>query len=601
LATVTVYSANQGTARLIEAREGQTILDVLREQQFACVAPCGGKGTCHKCAILVVDRDEPRQVLACQAEVTEGMRVFLSRPAVMDAQDFGHAATSVVTDGHSGLGIAVDVGTTTLVSRLYDLATGALLGTVSQTNPQVIYGSDVVSRIEASMDGALDALHGLLIEALREQSALLCAQAHVSSSRVTLLALVGNTVMEHIAAGLAPDSIGFAPFKPLTLFGETREVAGLPAPAFFGPAVAGYVGSDVTAGLYALGVQTTGGPELFIDLGTNGELALTDSTGIHCSATAAGPVFEGAGIHFGMPALPGAIAHVSGAPGALKLGIIGDAAVGSPHSDPFSIMLLQPAAAFQPAAASEPAAFQLADAAPEPATSSDPVDTSKPSDASEPANDDSSELPNSSKPADALKPADDDALKPADAFLHRTPTGICGTGLIDAVALMLRYGIIDASGYMLSPEDIAFDYAHCVGREAGQKVFYLTQDRSLYITQADVRNLQLAKGAVRAGIETLLAHYRHDLASIKRLSVAGGFGYRLNLMNAARLGLFPRALLAVATSVGNTAIEGASAALLSAQARQAMIDLAKRCDYIELATSQGFTDHLMDALAFDGA
>ncbi|MDR3052861.1 MAG: ASKHA domain-containing protein, partial [Coriobacteriales bacterium] len=292
------------------ARQGQTVLEVLQRQGIPITAPCGGNGTCGKCRIRLQGADGSMYRLACRTEALPDMVVELDSDAPMSIQDEGHHLAFTPDADASGLGIAIDVGTTTLVCRLFDLQAASTLGVATHVNPQVVFGSDVISRIDASKSGHLAALNESVLTALCGLITTVCTEAGVEPAQITRIALAGNTVMEHLAANLPPDGIGVSPFTPLSLFGSARAIEGLPAPVFFAPAVAGYVGGDITAGLLATQVNRASKPQLFVDLGTNGELALGDSHGITCCATAAGPVFEGAGIFFGMPALPGAIRAV---------------------------------------------------------------------------------------------------------------------------------------------------------------------------------------------------------------------------------------------------------------------------------------------------
>ena len=202
-----------------------------------------------------------------------------------------------------------------MAAYLVDLATGQVLGTAGKVNPQATYGSDVIARIEtATRPSDSAALSNLLRTAIDQLVATLGRQAAVDPLRIKRLVVVGNTVMEHFAAGLDPCPIGVAPFTPTSLFGASLE---LHAPtgaarkrAYFAPAIAGYVGGDITAGLHAAGMADREQLQLFIDIGTNGEMALGNRDGMICCATAAGPAFEGASIALGMPALPGAVCAV---------------------------------------------------------------------------------------------------------------------------------------------------------------------------------------------------------------------------------------------------------------------------------------------------
>jgi len=233
-------------------------------------------------------------------------------------------------------------------------------------------------------------------------------------------------------------------------------------------------------------------------------MALAAGGRIKCCATAAGPVFEGANIHFGMPASPGAITKVAWENDSVAIGVVGDAA----------------------------------------------------------------------------------------------PIGICGTGIVDAVAMMVRLGVVDETGYLLGADELDEPLASLVGREDDHNVFYLVPDRSIYITQTDVRSLQLAKAAVCAGILTMVEAAGIQVSDISQLEIAGGFGAYLNLESAAAIGLFPKELLSCASSVGNTSGEGATALLVSSVAQQREDEIVEKCDYLELSTSSEFNEFYVEMMEF---
>jgi uncharacterized 2Fe-2S/4Fe-4S cluster protein (DUF4445 family) len=431
------------------------------------------------------------------------MEVVVERAGTMEVLQSGMAQEFPLDSGVEGFGMAIDIGTTTVVAHLHDLATGERLATVGRPNTQIAFGSDVISRISASVDGKLDLMTSIIQDALCEMKAKLCKAAGVDPADVSAVAVAGSTVMQHIAVGLPPDTIGVNPFTPLSLFGDVHDIDGL-GPCYFTRCIAGYVGGDITAGMLACELDRAG-THLFLDLGTNGEMALAHDGRIVCCATAAGPVFEGANILFGMPASPGAISKVAFEDGELKTSVVGD------------------------------------------------VD----------------------------------------------PIGVCGTGVIDAVALMVKLGVVDDTGYLLGADELDGPVAQLVGTEDDRNVFYLTADKSVYITQDDVRSLQLAKAAVCAGIYTMADAIDLDVTTAGKLEIAGGFGAYLNLESAAAIGLFPAELLPRASSVGNTSGEGATALLLSQAARDYESEIVEKCHYLELSTSAEFNSFYIEMMEFE--
>lgn len=478
------------------------LLELLRENGSVLQAPCGGHGVCGKCKVLLQNSQGVSYVLACETPVTDGATVVIEQERQMKVSNSGSCCTWPADAAFEGLGASIDVGTTTLVVRIVDLSSGEILASVGKSNPQISFGADVISRISACTKGSLDVLHSLIVEALQEMIVEALKSIGKSTGDLCRMVLAGNTTMQHIAAHLDPTSIGVMPFTPQSLFGTEEQLAeGLP-PVHFVRCLAGYVGGDVTAGLLAIRIHEHTKPVILLDLGTNGEMALGDASGVIACATAAGPVFEGANIAFGMPAYPGAISKVAWENGKLELSVIDD----------------------------------------------------------------------------------------------EEPLGICGTGLIDAISLLLEHEVIDETGYLLDEDEAPEEFAPFIGEEMGQTVFYLTE--KIYITQKDVRCLQLAKSAICSGILTMLDARGTSLAEVEKLYIAGGFGEFLNLEHAANVGIFPKELLPCAESVGNTSIEGATALLCNSQAQADLLRIVEASEYVELSLSTEFNNYYVEHMLF---
>ncbi len=291
----------------IEAEAGSPLLSALRRNGFTLPAACGGRGKCGKCRVVI----NGVQRLACRAVVSDGDEVLLpDRGAgriLTQTAEIKHTAGKA-----SGCAAAVDLGTTTVAVRLYDLGSGREEATLSAWNAQAAYGGDVISRIQHTIDcpDGLDELSRIIRGQVSDMigSALDSCARDKSELRHTVLA--GNTVMQHIFACLPVKSIALAPFTPYTLFYGEPDDTLLGAPLYYAPCVAGYVGGDITAGLLASGLCERDGRYLFLDIGTNGEMALGGKGGFRCCAVASGPAFEGAGISCGMAAVEGAVSHV---------------------------------------------------------------------------------------------------------------------------------------------------------------------------------------------------------------------------------------------------------------------------------------------------
>lgn len=474
----------------IPCNESDTLLALLRRAGCTLPAACGGHGRCGKCRVSV--NGVPR--LACRVVPEDGDEVVLP-PAAGGRILTETLNPPAVATGESGCAAAVDLGTTTVAVRLYDLATGQPLATCAAWSDLSAYGADVITRIQytiahpeglaALSRAARDQVERLLTQAL--------SQAGREQAELTRVVAAGNTVMQSLLTGVSVRPLAAAPFCPETLFREKRSDTLLGAPLYCAPCAAGYVGGDITAGLLASGLAERAGQFLFLDIGTNGEMALGGRDGFVCCAVAAGPAFEGAGIACGMPGNDGAVSRVR-YNGRFEMNVIGGGAA----------------------------------------------------------------------------------------------TGLCGSGLIDLVAVLRRLGGIDESGRLLPPEEAPEKLRGCLTRDGdGNGVFHLT-DRA-YLTAADVRALQLAKAAVAAGIQVLLTQQDITLSALSGLYVAGGFGMYLDPASAAAIGMLPPLPAGRLHSVGNAALAGAAALALRGGTADALA-VADKCTYIELSGRPDFAD-----------
>ena len=511
--SVKVYSGDRQME--YQLREKKTLLEICQELGLSGIeSPCGGKGSCGKCLVRIRQKGLEREVLACQTRAEDEMEILLKeRGDSLIAEDGSCYHYPPEQGKEEGYALACDIGTTSLVCHLVSRKDGKKLATVSGPNAQKIFGGDVISRIQASIEGKLTQMQEAIIGQINEMIEELCKRAGLQREEITYAAITGNTIMEHIFAGLKPDGMGFAPFQPESLFGEEKKAAMLglqiaaEAKLYLFPAVAAYIGGDITADIIALQIQKSREKILLLDIGTNGEMALGDEGGILSCATAAGPAFEGGQISMGMPAVEGAISAVrlertgNGRPGFL-----------------------------------------------------------------------------------------------VDVIGGGEARGICGSGLIDALALMLELELIDESGCFADAEDLEENLAAYLGEDEDGAFFRLTE--KVRITQADVRKLQLAKAAVAAGIQVLLKEAGLTEKEIDRLILAGGFGSYLNPRSAAKIGLIPESLLDRTQAVGNAAGEGAVSAAISEEARRDAEALREQVKYVELSTHGNFTEYYVEAMYF---
>lgn len=468
---------------------GDNLLEFLRSKGFDISAPCGGHGLCGKCRVKIVRGNEIIECCACETRLTEDCQVFLPEP---ESEIFWNGTvTSFASDASlQGLGAAVDLGTTTVAVSLYELASGREIGSLSRWNAQRSYGADVISRIGHCMDNpeGLERLGDLIRGQITGMISELCAAHGRSMAEVTCCILAGNTVMEHIFAGISPESIAAAPYLPESYFehGEKFSAGGLEFR--LSPCVAGYVGGDITAGLLACDISRLDGTALFIDVGTNGEIVLGNKDGYYCCAVASGPAFEGAGISCGMPAADGAIYAVE---------LSGDEPV-----------------------------FKV--------------------------------------------------IGGGEA------KGICGSGILDVAAVLLELGYIDESG--------------CLENDDGDDVYYLTDD--VYVNQRDIRQLQLAKAALSAGITRLTELSGIDTDVISAVYLAGGFGTWLNSESAVRIGMLPKGTANKVKPLGNTSLAGAAMAMLQPAEQEKLQEIKQKCRYLELSSDKRFNELFVEAMAF---
>ena len=520
------------TVHEIEGVPGATLLECVSAAGVFLDAPCGGQGKCGKCLVRLAPDGE--QVLACRTLVDGNMDVYLPDDFEMKIADKGAAVDLSLQKKaplSANLGVAVDIGTTTVVAHSTDVDTGARIATASGVNAQRAFGADVISRIQYCADNGHETLTRLIRGQLSSLIRKTCAASGARAENIGYISIAANTIMEHLAAGYSPVGMGVVPFTPVSLFGEEMAAGddlsvAKDAKIYFAPSISSYVGGDITAGMLAAGLENMQGPVIYLDIGTNGEIAMKIGEKYYCCATAAGPAFEGAEITMGMAAVSGAINHLKWDNG-LKLSVIGDSA----------------------------------------------------------------------------------------------PRGLCGSGLLDALALLLDTGAVDESGRMLDADEIEHEVATYISEIDGKNVFWLAKPiyqapcetsgemcrggdypdafDGVYMSASDIRKLQLAKSAIAAGIQTLLNHAGVTEEQVNSFVLAGGFGSFMDQYSAARIGLFPKSFLPVTQTLGNTAGEGAALALYSAKARVALNNMRERCEYIELSTSSVFNEQFVEQMMFD--
>lgn len=501
------------------AERGETILETLGEWGIALPSPCGGRGTCGKCRVRLLEgelsvTEADRQFfseeeleaglrLACRAVPAGDCRIRLEEPVEEDfyipESRIPRGSSSQKETGSTGVSagagkaVAVDIGTTTLAMEMVDLETGREEGSYTALNPQRRYGADVIARIQAAGEGAGAQLRACIREALREGLAALTGKGR---GEIREMAVGANTTMVHLLMGYPCGSLGVYPFEPYDISsvdGDSRDVLGEGAGEFgvhIFPGVSAYIGGDITAGLYALGFHETEKVRVLVDLGTNGEMAVGNRDRILAASAAAGPAFEGGNITCGTGSVPGAISGVRWNGERMELETIGGG----------------------------------------------------------------------------------------------QPAGICGTGIIEAVYEMRRAGVLDETGRLEEPWD--------------EEGFPLDEEGGIRIFQKDIREFQLAKAAVRAGLETLLGAYGIRAEEVDTFFIAGGFGCQLDIEKAAGIGLLPEEAVGKACPAANTSLAGALRYLREADGGETADRIAENVREVPLAASLDFQRYYMEYMYF---
>ncbi|MGD0572154.1 MAG: ASKHA domain-containing protein [Sedimentisphaerales bacterium] len=518
----------QPDGRQVSIHPGATLLDAAGLAGIVLNTICGEKGTCGKCAVVL--QPAGQTVLACQYHVTENLTVLVPP----DSRFVEH---KILTDGATRkdvvgadiykkylsaagnrpiLGLAVDIGTTTVVAKLIDMKTGRLLATCATLNPQTKFGDDVISRISYAKTGAkLKELNELIAGRLNDLIDDCCRQANAKNNDIYETCVVGNTTMHHIFLQLPVTQLGEAPYKAFSL--DTNDSTPAEIGLRVNPAgnvhtvanIAGFVGGDTTAVALATSLDSADQMTLVIDIGTNGEVLLGTKDKLIAASCAAGPAFEGARIACGSRAADGAIEAVVLDKHNIAIDVIGGG----------------------------------------------------------------------------------------------KPVSICGSGIIDAVAVMLDSGVIDFTGRFKSKISLPLAIAKRVSTitKANGPAFILAykgHTPAVYLTQQDIREVQLAKSAIRAGIHILQHRFKVADADIKAIYLAGAFGNYIRRQSALRIGLLPNVPVERIHSVGNAASSGAQLILVSSRFRALAADLARRIEYIEIANDPFFQSVFADSMLF---
>ena len=590
------YRPSDKTARV---PAGTTLFHAAHWAGLPIESTCGGRGTCGKCSVRILAGDcEPTQAdhrhlpperiaegwrLSCRAEIhgdvecevpsllrapraaTMGVGRFvllepnvqkllleIEPPSLEDARSHlrrvrdgllaeglepepgprllprlaelvGEERTSITTvvvgehlvDADAGdtrerlFGVAIDIGTTTVVAALLDLRSGAAVAVESTLNRQAPFGADVIARMGHAMTNGVGDLRGAVLETANTLVAEACGSAGVDADEIYEAVVVGNATMLHLLLGVDPRSIALSPFvaaflEPLDLRASDVGLGIHPdgRVAVF-PSIGAYVGADIVAGMLASGLAREEPLRLFVDVGTNGEIACGSLERVVATAAPAGPAFEGGQILHGMRATEGAIE-----------GVVLD---------------------------------------------------------------------------------DDVHLQVIGGDVE--PRGMCGSGLIDAVAQLRLAGLLGDKGVLLGPDEVPkHPLADRIVERDGVRAFQLAP--GVVLTQLDIRELQSAKGAISTGIEVAMHTLGIGAEDIDEVLLAGSFGTYINPASARVLGLVPPVPVERIRAVGNAALEGAKMALSSFREREIAFELPGIVEYLELSGAGDFNERFIRNLAF---
>ncbi|WP_425801647.1 ASKHA domain-containing protein [Desulfitobacterium sp. Sab5] len=470
---------------------------------------------------------ELKRILPQAKKIEIPLSILRQLPEVLRQADWNISITlselegyCIITHVESGndqpaYGLAIDIGTTTVVVYLVNLKTGEIEDKQGAYNKQAKFGDDVISRIVHAVenDESLAEIHKAVMDTINELMDSLLERKGLSQTNLSAAVIAGNTTMTQLFLQINPRYLRLEPYIPtvsITPSIPAKEIGLhiLPEALVHSyPSVASYVGGDIVSGTLVTNMAHKEDISLFIDIGTNGEIVLGNQDWLVSCACSAGPCFEGGGISFGMRAMPGAIERVNIDPLTLdvNLSVIGRIA----------------------------------------------------------------------------------------------PVGICGSGLVDCLSKLREAGIIDRAG------NFQIEHTSKTGRlrqTSDDKEFVLAWshqsggDKDVVITENDVKNLIRAKGAIYAGIRSLLQMVSLEIGMIDKVIIAGGFGNYLNVRDSIQIGLLPDLPLEKFEFIGNSSVKGACLALLSQKAWHEAAELGQKITYVELSIGNTFMDEFVSAL-----
>ena len=514
-----VYGTDEKT---ISVSSDTLIGDAIQETGLPIEQPCAGRGTCGKCKVIIEEGSIPPDEvekehltdgelalntrLACRAKSVADARIILSHIVVYSNKSFRGSSSYKRTE--DPLGLAIDLGSTTVAAFLTNLTTGEVCAGAATLNQQTTFGADVISRVGAVLDEPRNAerLHKLALASINQAVDSLKLGKRFYD-RITRVSIVGNVAMHHLLAKLPVESLGAMPFQPYdsqpmydasqlmdNIFPSSVKVT-LP------PLIGGFVGSDALACLAEFNFDHPSGPMVAIDLGTNGEVLVTDGERILTASTAAGPAFEGVNISCGSRAVDGAVVQGK---------IEGEEFVFSTIND-------------------------------------------------------------------------------------QEPIGLTGSGLLSTVYELVKYGVIEKSGRVNQNPKIMKD--RIVFDERGAPGIRLGNGNKMVLTQWDIRELQKAKGAIRAAVETLMQQLDLEPDDLEYILLTGSFGGQVDINATMQIGMIPELPVEKVLTVANGAGLGA-AKFLTDEGFERGVRLAKQAKQIDLDQDPNFVMLYVESMSF---
>ncbi|MCT4686522.1 ASKHA domain-containing protein [Vallitalea sp.] len=552
-----------------QVKKGENLLNVIRHYNFPIKAYCGGKKVCGKCKVKLIEgnielSDEEKKfltdieieegiILSCFHNIDNDMTIELNEEATTSRIQTGYKIGNIkkqkykllkidgIIESHNNnssvvelinkklgvdykyslnavkelsnienlikdiyllsknnteilrsanneitaYGVGIDIGTTTIVITLIDLLKNKEIGIYKNVNPQKAYGADVISRINYAIKDTQNTQTKLICDEISSGIKIIVDKYELNEKDIVEITISGNTTMQYLLTGVNPYKLSISPFTTMDLslneylYSQLFTDNLLDCNVTLLPGVSAYIGSDIIAGFYYSDLIDQEGNILFIDIGTNGEIALkTKDDSIICAATAAGPAFEGANIKCGMESIDGAICNIRLMDNKFKYDVIGKS----------------------------------------------------------------------------------------------TPKGICGSALVDITAELLDIDVIDNTGKL----------------NIDKVILYQDEQSEIGLYQEDIRQLQLAKSAISAGISVLLDEASISINDVDKVFLAGGFGSNLNIANAITIGLFQKELKNKVETIGNSSLGGCVKYLLNDNSSNNFDEIKSKCKYIELSTNMKF-------------